>query len=76
MYDQKKYYNSKEKKAEDVIINLVMAITTRNEVLEEVVVKEHEPSKGKGSYEWQDEKKFTQMMVDIVKELQKVKEST
>lgn len=60
-------YNSKEQKAEDVIINLVMAITTRNEALEEVVVKEHEPSKGKGSHEWQDEKKFTQMMVDIVK---------
>jgi hypothetical protein len=49
----------KEKKAKDVIINLVMAITMRNEALKEVDVKEHEPSKGKGSHEWQDEKNFT-----------------
>jgi hypothetical protein len=46
----------KEKKVEDVIINLVMAITTRNEALEEIDVKDHEPSKGKGSHKWQDEK--------------------
>jgi hypothetical protein len=54
----------------------VMAITMRNEALWKVDVKEHEPSKGKDSHEWQDEKTFTQMMVDIVKELQKVEEST
>ncbi len=73
---KKNIYNSKEKKVEDVIIILVMAITMRNEALWKVDVKEHEPSKGKDSHEWQDEKTFTQMMVDIVKELQKVEEST
>jgi hypothetical protein len=32
--------------------------------------------KGKGSQKWQEEKKFMQMMVNIVKELQKVEEPT
>ncbi len=54
---------------------MVMLVTINNKAPKEVAFEEWNSLKGKGSQKWQEkEKKFMQMMVNIVKELQKVEE--
>jgi len=41
-----------EKKNEEAIINMVMVVTTRSKVHEEVAFQEREPLKGKEPQDW------------------------
>lgn len=70
------YHNSlkvpSEKKNEEAIINMVMAITT-SKAFEEVAFHEREPLKGKKHQDQQEEEKFMQLMIKIVQELQEKK---
>jgi len=45
-------------KKDDVAINMVLAITTRNQIPENVVFKEKEPLKNKSLANWQEKEKL------------------
>ncbi len=45
-------------KKDDVVVNMVLAITTHSQIPKNVVFKEKEPFKRKSSTNWQEEEKF------------------
>ncbi len=71
--DHKTTRGLSEKKNEEAIVNMVMAIITKSKALEEVAFQENKLIKGKEPEYWQEENKFKQLMVKIIQELQKKK---
>jgi hypothetical protein len=50
---------------------MVMVVTIKSNVFEEVVFQEINPLKGKEPQDWQEEEKFMQLMVKTIEESQK-----
>jgi hypothetical protein len=55
-------------KKEDIVVNMVLAITTRNHIFENVVFKE-KPLKNKSLVDWQEEKKFQRSFERPIKDI-------
>ncbi len=70
--DHKSLKGPNEKKNEEAIVDMVMAITT-SKAPKEVAFHEREPLKGKEPQDQQEEGKFRQLMLEIVQELQEEK---
>jgi hypothetical protein len=54
-------------KKNDVAINMVLAITTRSQILKKVVFKEKEPFKNKSLVDWQEEEKLQCLFEEAIK---------
>ncbi len=57
-------------KKEDVVVNMVLVITTRSQIPENVVFKEKKPFKNKSLADWQEEKKFQCSFEGAIKDIQ------
>jgi hypothetical protein len=57
-------------KKENVAVNMVLAITTRTQILENVIFKEKEPLKNKRLADWQEEEKLQHSFEEAIKDIQ------
>ncbi len=56
-------------KPDNVLVNVVVVITTHSQVLEQQALREHEPMKAKSTTNWQMEEQLHDFFVRIIKEL-------
>ncbi len=66
----KEKVTTSEPKKEDVTINMVLAITTCNQIPKNVVFKEKEPHKNKCLADWQENEKFQSLFEKTIKDIQ------
>jgi hypothetical protein len=57
-------------KKEDVIVNMVLAITTHIQIPKNVVFKENKPHKNKSLANWQEEEELQHFFEEVIKTLQ------
>jgi hypothetical protein len=57
-------------KKEDVVVNMVLIITTHNQIPKNVVFEEKKPLKNKSLANWQEEEKFQCLFEEIIKHMQ------
>ncbi len=57
-------------KIDNVLVNVVIVITIRNQQSKQQVFKEREPIKTKGAKEWQQKERLQYSFIEIVKRLQ------
>jgi len=57
-------------KKDDVVVNMVLTITTRNYIPKNVVFKEKEPFKNKSLVDWQKEKRLQHSFEEAIKDIQ------
>ncbi len=62
---------SKLPKTNNMLVNVVVVITTCNQQSEQQVFKEREPVKAKGVEDWQQEEHLRDLFIEIVKQLQR-----
>jgi len=53
-------------KKDDVVVDMVLAITTHSQILENVIFKEKEPFKKKHLTNWQEEEKLQRSFEKII----------
>lgn len=57
-------------KEEDVVVNMILAVITYSEMLENVVFKEKQPLKNKSLVDWQEKEKLKHLFKKFIKDIQ------
>jgi hypothetical protein len=57
-------------KKDDVDVNMVSTITTRNQILKNVVLKKKKPFENKSLADWQEEERLQHSFEETIKDIQ------